>query len=433
MFICSLRRAFARLPTLALALAVSWLAGPARAADGDDGARRPRIFLQCVEECFEAYLHQELSYFDFVRAPRLADMTLLIVRQPAGNGGERFTLTIEHAEDAGMRTETTRTFTTKASTTPHDARDELVQVALRALHTALETTPHERAFQLSLPTRDGAVLSALDDPWDYWVITPEIKGEGGGQAGHYWANVTGALTVRRLTDASKLRLRGSYTREQSGYDLGEDGWIRGDNYTWEGRALHAISVGRHVALGATATARASEFENLEGHVHGGPVAEANVFPYAESQSRQLRIVYQAGPWANWYFEPNERGRLRELRPYHALSLVVDVNQSWGSVQWVGQVNQFIDAPELYRLSSGAVLSLELWRGFAFGLEGRVAYVRDLIGLRGRTITDQELILWTAQQRTDYTVEAAVLFSYTFGSVHNTIVNPRFDRVDVAEE
>ena len=409
----------------ALSLALDLLASVTRAAPP-----RPKIFLQCPQTCFESYLHEELSYFDFVRATDLADITLVVVRHPAGNGGERFTVRVTQT---ATPIETTRTFTATASATDDDKRSELVQVALRALHAALQTTHHERAFQLRMPERDVEALSRRDDPWDYWVLAPELNGAADGEAGHYWAELTGALTVRRITAASKLRIRGSYTRSLSGYDLEEEGWLRGDIYGWDTRGLYALSLGRHWALGVTATTKVSELENLEGHVHSGPIAEANLFPYAESQRRQLRAAYQVGAWHNAYFEPNEAALTHETRAYHALSLIADINEPWGSVQWIGQLNSFVATPELYRLSTGAIITLELWRGLAFSLEGEAAYVRDLINLRGRAITDAELILWTAQQRTDYTFDAGVSFVYTFGSVHNTIVNPRFARVDVEEE
>lgn len=95
-------------------------------------------------------------------------------------------------------------------------------------------------------------------------------------------------------------------------------------------------------------------------------------------SRQLRLAYQVGPWANAYRERNRDGRLGEVRPYHALSVITDLNRAWGSVQWVGQVNGFLDDPALYRLSAGATSSLRLHEGLALNLEGKAAHVRDLV-------------------------------------------------------
>ena len=85
------------------------------------------------------------------------------------------------------------------------------------------------------------------------------------------------------------------------------------------------------------------------------------------------------------------------------------------------------------MSAGAVISIRLFEGLAFTFEGEGAYVRDLINLRGRPITDEEILLFTAQQPTDFMVKFEFKLTYTFGSIHNTIVNPRFSRVDLDEE
>jgi hypothetical protein len=396
---------------------------------------RPKLFLSCPQQCFEPYLRQELSFFDVVRDPHLADVTLVIVRQPSAGGGERFSVTPatrRGASDAPPMP-IPRAIVAAPGTAAHAARERLLRLVLGVLYTELIGTEYEDAFQLSLPTRGGAALSTLADPWNYWVVTPELSGEGDGGSGYFSIEGTAALTLRRITSLDKVRLRGAYVRRWSGFRLEDGSRIRGDVSGWDTRTVYARSLAEHWALGVVATGRSSEYENLQGHIHGGPLAEYNLFPYSQNASRQVRLAYQAGVWANWYFEENEAQRLREARPYHALSLIVDVNQPWGSIQWVGQANSFLDDPERYRLSSGAVLSLRLFEGLAVNFEGKAALVRDLINLRRRTIRDEELLLWTAEQPTDYTFEGKLAITYTFGSVHNTIVNPRFGRVDLDEE
>lgn len=434
--------------TLALAIAVAMLVGQKAAAEeltthpraGEQQlvtrpspAARPKLFLSCAKPCFDNYLREELSYFDFVRDPRLADFTLLVVRQPAGNGGERFSATLFASAPGPGAAPISRSFLAAPGAPAHDSRRRLRQALLRELQLALTGTPYEAAFELNLPTRDETALGALLDPWNYWVIAPEVKGEGEGGSGYYFMDLTGSLTLRRITEASKLRLRFAYLRRFTGYRLEDGSRINGDVHGWEVRPIYARSLGTHWALGGTATVRANQFENLEGHVNGGPLVEFNVFPYTSNASEQLRFAYQAGAWANWYNEPNQEGAIRELRPYHALSIIADVNHAFGSVQWVGQINSFIDQPDHYRLSTGALLGLRLFEGLAINVEGQAALVRDQLSLRRRPVTDDELLLWTAQQATDYTFQVKFGISYTFGSVYNTIVNPRFARVDLQEE
>lgn len=428
------------------ALGLSLCCGPLSPprATADEGART-RLYLSCPptevsnqsangEACFDSYLRQELSHFDFVRDPHLAAFTLVVVRQPAGNGGERFTAKLTRKLPNGVfETVSQRSFVAPPGAPPHSSRERLAQLFLRLLFAELANTAEGDAFALHLPPRDGTSLSSLIDPWNYWVFTPELKGTGEGGSGYYFAELLAALTVRRITDDSKFRIRGGYGRNLTGYKLEDGSRVRGDVYLWDVRVLYAHSVGRHGALGMIGSTGGSEYENYAFHVHGGPSAEINVFPYADNATRQLRFAYQIGAWANWYADPNRSGDERELRPYNALSMITDVNQPWGSIQWINQLNFFLDDPRQYRASVGGIVTLRLFQGFAISFEGEAAYVRDMINARGRPVTDRELLLWTVQQPTRYQWELEFAFTYTFGSVHNTIVNPRFGRVDLDEE
>lgn len=398
-------------------------------------ARRLRLFLSCPSECFEDYLRQELSYFDVVRDPHLEDvLTLLIVRQPSANGGERFSVSLHPpGSSAPSPRALPSSFVGAPGDTEHALRQRLLQLALRALHAELAGSVHDLAFELRLAPRAAESLDQVSDPWDFWVFAPELRGNTEAESGRYFAELSSALNVWRITEATKLRLSATHTISVNGFRLEDDSRVRSRIDQWQLRALHAFSLGEHWAVGSVAEARRSDYENLDLQVHYGPLIEFNVFPYSDNASRQLRLAYQLGPWINWYAEPNQQGRLRELLPYQALSVIADVNQPWGSWQWIGQLNSFPSRPEKYRLSTGVTLALRLVEGLAVTLTGEAAMVRDLINLRGRSITDRELLLDTAQLPTSYTAVLELGITYTFGSVHNTIVNPRFARVDLQED
>lgn len=399
-----------------------------RRAGGD--VPRPNLHLTCPQTCFEDYLRQELSYFDIVRDRHQSDLTLLVVRQKAANGGERISVSLLRQ---GAPAEPERVVTTQPAAQPEQIRKQLLDEVLAALYQELADTPHRAAFQLALPQRRDGSLSRLQDPWDHWVASPELTGYVEAESNFHFVELHGALTLRRVTERHRLRLRGSYERKLNRFILEDGAEITGNFHEWGGSLSYAHAVGRRWAVGFTATERASEYENLRGHLHGGAVVEANLFPYSENASRQLRLAYQAGPWLEWYIEPTREGLLHQLRPYHALTLVADANQRWGSVQWAFQLNSLLDEPSKWRLGSAAVVSLRLFEGFAVLLQGRAALVRDQLSLRARPLTDPELLLGNVQQPTDHHVDFQFGFSYTFGSVHDTIVNPRFGRLDLEED
>ncbi len=395
---------------------------------------RPRMFLSCATDCFENYLKQELSYFDFTNDPHRANITLVVARQPAGHGGEQFTVSMASTDQGvALKTPVPRDFTVGRGAQPGQIRQHLLQAMLRVLHDGLRGTAHEQVFVFSLPRRDAADLSSLGDPWDYWTFMPQVDLSGEGGSGFYYIEGGAGLTARRITDATKTRLRGTFTRNWNGFKPEGQTLQHGTVSRWEGRGLFAYSLGERWGLGGVGVVRASEYENLKFHVHAGPLLEFNLFPYAENAFAQVRWAYQAGFWWNRYLEPNVKGKSSETRPYHALSLITDANQPWGSIQVAVQGNQFMDAYENVRVSAGAVFTLRLFEGLAVAFEGQGAWVKDQINLRSRVITDRELMLWTAEQATNFTFEGGLTLVYTFGSGHNTVVNPRFARVDLDEE
>lgn len=395
---------------------------------------RPSLFMSCPLECFDSYLRQELSYFDIAQDPYRADFTIVVTRQQAGHGGERFTTRIARVTPRGPDTVgPSLQFSVPAGTPDVITRRKLLQSILQLLWAEFGETEHRVAFEFRLARRNGKTLSGLVDRWKYWVLAPEIRSDGEGGSGYYFVDLSAGLTVRRITDLQKFRLRASYSRRWSGYLLEDRSRARGDVDRWEVRGLYARSIGERWALGSIAVGRANEFENLKGHARGALLGEMNLFPYTENASRQLRVAYQAGLWFNAYVERSHAGLLREFRAFHALSVIADLNQGWGGIQWVGQVNHFLDRGGQYRLSTGVVLAVRLFAGMSLSLEGEAARVQDQINLRGRRVTDRELLLWTIEQPTGYLFESSLVLTYTFGSNHNTIVNPRFARVDLDED
>lgn len=437
---------------LGLALPVAWSASahadqtpPARSPSPTAAATptptapaktSPRLYLSCATDCFEDYLRQELNSFDFVRDRHQANLLVQIVRQASGNGGERITVFVTPVSTVGSRpgdVEPSLSFATRLGTPPEEVRFGILQRILRLLWETLKDTPHAELFEFDVATRPGAALAALPDPWDYWVFSPELNAEGDATAQSYFMQLRGGITIRRITHQHKLRLRAQYERVLTRYVLEDGEDVRGDIYAWNSQGIYAYSLGNHWGVGGIGTARISQFENLRGHLRGGPLVEYNIFPYDENVRKQLRFAYQAGVYANWYFEPNVADKMQETRPYHALSAILDFNQAWGSFQWIVQGNAFLDHPSLFRLTGGAIFSLQIVEGLSVQFEGEASYVQDQISLRARPLTDRELLLWTSQMPTDFLAEATLGISYTWGSIHNTIVNPRFGRVDVEPE
>ena len=64
-------------------------------------------------------------------------------------------------------------------------------------------------------------------------------------------------------------------------------------------------------------------------------------------------------------------------------------------------------------------------GLSLSIEGQMARLRDQIYLPRRDATEEEVLLRLRRLLSGYEYSLQIGLTYTFGSIFNTIVNPRF--------
>jgi len=71
------------------------------------------------------------------------------------------------------------------------------------------------------------------------------------------------------------------------------------------------------------------------------------------------------------------------------------------------------------------LSLRLVEGFSLNLSGYASRIHNLLSLPKGEATEEEVFLRRRQLAKSYDYFGSVGISYSFGSIYNSIVNPRF--------
>jgi hypothetical protein len=77
------------------------------------------------------------------------------------------------------------------------------------------------------------------------------------------------------------------------------------------------------------------------------------------------------------------------------------------------------------ISLGGNLSLRLAKGLNFHLSGGGSIIHNQLSLPKRGASLEEVLLRRRQIATSFTVYSYFGLSYTFGSIYNNAVNPRF--------
>ncbi|NSW94924.1 MAG: hypothetical protein HPY62_09500, partial [Bacteroidales bacterium] len=64
-------------------------------------------------------------------------------------------------------------------------------------------------------------------------------------------------------------------------------------------------------------------------------------------------------------------------------------------------------------------------GLSFSVNGQAGYVNDQLNLRKGNLSEAERLLRLKQQATRFMVGGGISINFTFGSIYNNVVNPRF--------
>jgi hypothetical protein len=169
----------------------------------------------------------------------------------------------------------------------------------------------------------------------------------------------------------------------------------------------------------------STFNNNRFSVTAAPAVEYSVFPYSEYATRELRIQYNAGLARERYHEISIFGKLRETLWRHELSATLDQRQPWGSLRAGFEFSQYVHDWSKYRLEGNGNMNIRLTRGLSLNANGSASRVRDQLSLPLRDATDEEVLLRIRQLQSGFQVRFSFGVTYSFGSIFNNVINPRF--------
>ena len=169
----------------------------------------------------------------------------------------------------------------------------------------------------------------------------------------------------------------------------------------------------------------SSFTNIDRARTFAPGVEYDFFPYSEANQRSLTVQYTIGTSDYEYRDVTIFNKLRETVPTHGFNVSLGLRAPWGSLGSYSSVSQHLNRRDRYRASMSGGTEVNLFKGLSFNMLARYDKVNDQISLRKGTASTEEILLRQRQLGTDHSYSFAVGVSYSFGSIFNTVVNPRF--------
>lgn len=403
--------------------------GPVFGQDATSASRNDalRVFLDCRSRyCDFDYLRREIPFVNYVRDRQDAQVHVLVTTRRTGAGGSEFTIVyLGRGAFSSLRdslihfSSDTDTFDEVRTGLTHKLKLGLVRYVARL--------PAAESLQVRYET-DAAIVPAVpeEDPWNFWIMRIRVGGGINGEERQSSFSGNASVAANRTTEEWKISLSvyGWYSEDHFEFSDGTDVTSISRNYG--GEVFLGNSLTSHWSLGGVAEARTSTFSNHDLAIEAGPGIEYNIFPYSESTRRALTFLYLVQVRAFDYDKTTVFDKDRELRVGHGLEIDYSADQPWGSIHIGLDGSHFLEDIAQHRIDLDGRLSLRLVRGLDLNLRGSIARTKDQIFLPRAGATDEEVLLRRLELGTDYRYWSSISLSYTFGSIYNNVVNPRFD-------
>lgn len=385
---------------------------------------RLRVFLDCQYECDINYLKQNIEFIEYVRDRASADLHVLVTTQETGGGGMAWNLKFigqEYFRDQDH----TLNFTTAQTATDDDRRTAFARVFKVGLVSyAAETTVAPNLDVTFRPIGDAAP-KPVKDRWNFWVFRLGMGGNMNGEKTSNNHSYRVNFSSSRTTEQWKINVSLYGNTNQSTFEISDDVTVKSNSNSWNLSSLVVKSLGPKWSYGARTSVNHSSFSNTDRSVGAFPAFEFDFFPYSESTQRSLTLQYSIGATTYKYRELTIYDKLEETVPSHSVNTSLGIRAPWGSLGGTANISQHLNHTDRYRISLSGNTDIRLFKGFSFNIYSQYDKIGDQIGLRKEDATTEEVLLRLRQRATGYSYYVNFGINYSFGSIFNSTVNPRF--------
>jgi hypothetical protein len=367
------------------------------------------------------YLRREIPYVNYVRDIKDAGVYIISTSQRTGSGGVEYTYFLVGQHDfAGMRD--TVSFVTTPDETTDGYRVKEVNTLKMGLMRYVARTPLSKYMRIAFSEPLSETVST--DKWNSWVFKGSLSGYLSGQKTYKYSYFSGNLSAARITKDWKINLNARYYKNTSKYIIGDE-TIESISDSKYITGLIVKSISDHWSVGGSSRIGSSSYSNEQLMLTLAPGIEYDLFPYSESTRRQLRILYSAGINLVNYMDTTIYNKIKENLWLHSLSASYEVVQKWGSIDFSLEYSNYLHDWSKNNLSFNGYLSLRVAKGLSLTFGGGASMIHDQLNLVKEDLTYDEILLQRKELATQYEYFMSFGLSYTFGSIYNNVVNPRF--------
>jgi hypothetical protein len=271
------------------------------------------------------------------------------------------------------------------------------------------------------------------DRWNNWVFEISTEPQYESEEANKQLELRNSINISKITPDFKLEIEMDhfFNREKFIENVNTDS-ASTSTYMTSALMINNLfvkSISEHWSAGLLWDLGSSTRENFNFRTDFMPSIEYDIYPYSEATHRQLRILYSAGVEINNYIDSTVYNRMKETIYLQRMNVALQLQKKWGSINLLLMGSNYFHDFSKNRIELIGSVRIRIFKGLSLDINGGVAHINDQLNLKKGDISEAERLLQLRELATKYRVEGGIELTYTFGSIYNNIVNPRFSSSD----
>jgi len=379
-----------------------------------------KVFLDCWS-CDMNYIREEIPYINYVRDVKEAQVYILVTNQNAGSGGNQYTYTFQGLDNfAGMND--TLIYSSSPDQTRPVIREKSTNMLKMGLIRYVARTPLFN--EISITHDNKLKIAEVVDKWNNWVVELQTNPRFNSEETYRNLNLNNSIEVSRITPEMKFELEAdqNYNRQRFIEEGNDTTYVRSSKSI---NNLLVKSLDNHWSAGIRFEIGSSTWENYKLNTELMPALEYNLFPYSDATHRQLRFQYSAGVQFSSYNDTTLYNKIKETLYIQGMRIAYQVQQKWGYINLSLYASHYFHDFSKNTVGMNGYINVRIFKGLSVSVNGGVGYLNNRVNINKGELSEAERLLRLKQQASKYVLWSGVSLTYTFGSIYNNVVNPRF--------
>lgn len=382
------------------------------------------VFLDC-RWCDKDYIKRTIPFVNYVNNKDEADVHILVTRRVTGGGGGEYKIEFIGMGDFS-EVQDELMFYSPIDETADETRTARSGMISMGLMQFVARTPLGRNIIITFEEEDipQRVLNpeGEEDPWNSWMFRLRANGNFNKDENYETTRLTGSLSTDKITPDIKFEFDLNYSYRQTIYSSNLNKSYREN---WSIRSLFVKSLGPKWSAGVRASLSGDTYYNNYFNGSFGPALEYNLFPYEESSKRQVRVQYGINFNQVNYIDTTIYLKTNERLFAQYLSVAIGFNQQWGSASLSATWSNYLHDFEENNLSIRGRINYRIYKGLSVNFEPRASLIHNQRYIPKGSVSAQDVLTKQLALKTGYSYSFQIGLTYSFGSIYNNVVNPRF--------